>query len=104
MATIKAIYSKMNKWVFWLCLGISVFLLITAFFVPPTAEISPSILGAVSELFAFASLATVISAIDRGVDAKLQKGDTSIHIENPDTNADNNDRQHHRHNDDFQND
>lgn len=87
----------MNKWVFWVCLGISIFLLITAFFVPPTAEISPSILGAVSELFAFASLATVIAAIDRGVDAKLQKGDTTIHISNPDENsaetASNNDRQ-----------
>lgn len=96
MATIRAIYSNLNKTAFWLCLGISVFLLITAFFTPPTAEISPSILGAVSELFAFAALGTVIAAIDKGIDAKVKHGDTELSIENPDT--DNNDERPHRHN------
>ena len=100
MATIRAIYSNLNKTAFWLCFGISVFLLITAFFTPPTAEISPSILGAVSELFAFASLGTVIAAIDKGVDAKIRKGETELSIENPDKQDDNNiDIHHHRHDD-----
>ena len=95
METVKNIYARMNKGVFYSCLGISIFLIVTAFFVPPTAVIDGTVIAAVGELFAYPALATVILAIERGSDIKLQKGETTIHIDNPD----NNEEKHHKHND-----
>ena len=83
---IKGIYTNMNKWVFWICLGVSLTLLITAFFVPPTAEISSSVLAGVGEIFLWPVLGTVLVGIEKGADVKLTKGDTTIHIDNPDDN------------------
>lgn len=80
---IKNVYERMNKWVFYICLGVSLTLLITAFFVPPTAEISSSVIAAVGEIFLWPVLGTVLVAIEKGSDIKLQKGDTTIHIDNP---------------------
>lgn len=82
---IKDVYSRMNKWVFWICLGVSLTLLITAFFVPPTAEISSSVLAAVGEIFLWPVLGVVTIAVEKGSDIKLTKGDTTIHIDNPET-------------------
>lgn len=81
---LKGVYSRMNKWVFYICLTVSLSLLLTAFFVPPTAEISSSVIAAVGEIFLWPVLGTVMSAIEKGSDIKLQKGDTTIHIDNPD--------------------
>lgn len=81
---VKNVYANMNKWVFWLCLSISLFLLITAFFVPPTAEISSSVIAGVGEIFLWPVLGTVIMAIEKGSDVKITKGDTTVHIDNPD--------------------
>ena len=87
---IKNVYGKLNKWVFFLCLGISLFLLVTAFFVPPTAYIDATVLAAVGEIFLWPALWAVMVAIDKGSDVKLTKGDTTIHIDNPDNNNSNN--------------
>lgn len=59
-------------------------LLITSFFLPPTGEISPSVLEAVAEIFAFATLGTVIDAIKRGSDITVKHGSTEVNINNPD--------------------
>lgn len=55
-------------------------LIVASFIVPPTGIIEPSVLAAVGEIFAFAALGTVIKAIDKGVDAKVQHNNTSLTI------------------------
>lgn len=67
---------------FWVCLGISVSLIVLGAVVPPIGEIHPSILTAVGELFGFATLAVVADAIRRGVDAKIKKGDLEVTLNN----------------------
>lgn len=81
---IKSVYARMNKWIFWISMGVSIFLILVAFFIPPKAQIDGSVIAAVGELFAFPALATVLHAIERGSDVRLQKGDVTVHIDNPD--------------------
>lgn len=78
----KKIYSQLNKKAFWCCLISSIALLVTSFIIPPLGVISPSVLEAVAELFAFGTLGTVITAIDRGSDITLKKGNTEVTIDN----------------------
>jgi hypothetical protein len=68
-----------NGWFIFFSL-VSVALIIASFLVPPTGVIDGSVLGAVGEIFAFAALGTVIKAIDKGVDAKVQHNNTSLTI------------------------
>lgn len=68
-----------NGWFIFFSL-VSVGLIIASFLVPPTGVIDGSVLGAVGEIFAFAALGTVIKAIDKGVDAKVQHNNTSLTI------------------------
>ena len=60
--------------------------MLLSFYLPPTGEISPSVLEAVGWLFGFAALAklcdTVNVAVKAGYDAKVQHGDTKIEINN----------------------
>ena len=63
---------------------VSVGLIIGSFFVPPQGVIDGSILAAVGELFAFAALFMAWEAIDRGVDAKVTHGNTTIELSNDD--------------------
>ena len=65
---------------FHILTGIAIALLITSFFLPPTGEISPSVLQGVAEIFAFSSLYTVIHAIDKGRTVGLKHHDTEITI------------------------
>ena len=58
--------------------------MIVGFFTPPTAEIHQSVLIAVGEIHIFISLGVVVKAVDKGFDATLQKGDTSLTITNED--------------------
>lgn len=57
---------------------VSLALLIASFIVPPTGIIDPSVLAATGEIAGFFALWTVVLAIERGVDAKLQHGNTSV--------------------------
>ena len=70
-------YISHNLW-FYIFSVVAMGLLIASFIVPPTGVIDPSVLAATGEIFAFAALGTVIKAIDKGVDAKVQKGDTTL--------------------------
>lgn len=70
-------YIAHNTW-FFIFSVVAIGLLIASFIVPPTGVIDPSVLAATGEIFAFATLGTVIKAIDKGVDAKVQKGDTTL--------------------------
>ena len=59
---------------------ISITLIIISFFLPPTGEIHPSVMAGVGEIFAFASLGTVIKAIDKNKSISLSHGDTTITV------------------------
>lgn len=65
---------------FWVCLGFAIALIVAGFIVPPTGVVDGSVLKGVGELFGFAALYTVWLAIRRGVDAKVQHGNTSLTI------------------------
>lgn len=80
----KKILKNINKKAFWICLTVSVLLIVTSFILPPTGVVDTSVLAAVGEIFGFATLGTVIGAIDRGADITLSKGDMSINVDNPD--------------------
>lgn len=80
---IKGVYHRMNKVAFFVLMGVSVFLIITAFFIPPMSVIDASVLTACGELAGWGALMVVWSAIERGSDVKFTKGDTTVHIDNP---------------------
>ena len=63
---------------------VSVGLIIGSFFVPPKGMIDGSVLAAVGELFGFAALFAAWEAVDRGIDAKVTHGQTTIELNNPD--------------------
>lgn len=71
---------------FYILTAFSVGLLVASFLVPPIGIIDPSVLAAIGEIFAFAALATVFKAIDRGVDATVTHKNTTISITNDDEN------------------
>lgn len=67
---------------FIVCFIISAGLIIGGFFVPPTGEISGSVLTAVGELLAFPTLAFGMRAVELGYDLKFQKGEHSLELTN----------------------
>ena len=77
-----------NNLFFWLFSGIGLLLIISAFFLPPAAQIHQSVLYAVAEINAFIALGAVIKAIDKGVDATFQHNNTSVTITNNDNEED----------------
>lgn len=77
-----------NNTFFWVFSIIGLLLIIVAFFLPPAAQIHQSVLYAVAEINGFIALGAVIKAIDKGVDATFQKGDTSVTITNNDEEED----------------
>jgi formate hydrogenlyase subunit 4 len=82
--SVKQIYSNMNHLAFWLCLVISIILLIASFLVPPTGVIDGTVLAGIGELFGFATLATVIEAIKKGSDVSVSHGNTTVTVNNND--------------------
>jgi len=65
---------------FWLCLGISIFLLLGGALTPPPFQIDNSIFVGVGELFSFAALWAFIKALEMGKDAKIRHNDTEVMI------------------------
>lgn len=63
---------------------VSVLLIIASFFMPPIGVLDPSVLGAVGELFGFAALFMGWESVDKGIDAKVTHGNTTIELNNPD--------------------
>lgn len=70
-----------NIW-FYILSGIAILLLIGSFFTPPMGIIDGSVIAAIGEIFAFASLGALLKAIDKGIDAKLTKGNTTLELNN----------------------
>lgn len=77
-------FGKVNKISFFICMLISIALIITAFFVPPTAVIDPSVLAAVGEIFAWGALVVVIEGIEKGRAVTMTKGDLQISLDDDD--------------------
>lgn len=65
---------------FWILAGVSIVVGIIAFFIPPKAEIHPSVLHFISWLFGFAALWTVFVSMMRGLEARIQHGKTSLTV------------------------
>lgn len=82
--SLKILYQNISKGAFFTCLIMSIGLIVTSFFLPPTGEINPSVIQAVGEIFAFGVLATVIDGLHRGSDVTITKGDVNLNIQNPD--------------------
>ena len=76
---------------FWVCLVISILLIIGGAITQPPFVIDASIFIATGELFAFAGLWTLNKAIDKGVDAKVNHNGTEIQIINDNENKNDND-------------
>lgn len=70
---------KKDIW-FHIFAGVSVFLIVTSFFIPPHGVIDSSVFVGVGELFGFAALWQLTKAIDKGVDAKITHHDTTIEV------------------------
>ena len=73
-----------HNWAFWICLGVSILLILGGAFTPPPFVIDSSIFIATGEMFGFASLWVLYKSIDKGIDARITKGDTDIRIINED--------------------
>ncbi len=79
---IEAVVTK-NIW-FHIFSFTAVMLIVTSFFIPPIAMIDSSIFAAVGELFAFGALWVIAHALDKGYDAHVTHGNTTISIgDNP---------------------
>ena len=63
---------------FWICLIVSIGLMVAGFCVPPTGMIDGSVLTAVGILFGFASLAQIPIIIEVAGYVKMTKGDMTI--------------------------
>lgn len=65
---------------FWICLLVSIFLMVGSALIPPMFVIDPSIFRGVAWLFGFAALAQVPSIVQSGKTAILQHGNTSLTV------------------------
>ena len=63
---------------FWICLLVSIGLIVAGFCVPPTGIIDGSVLTAVGVLFGFATLAQIPIIIEVAGYVKMTKGDMTI--------------------------
>ena len=63
---------------FWICLIVSIGLMVAGFCVPPTGIIDGSVLTAIGILFGFASLAQIPIIIEVAGYVKMTKGDMTI--------------------------
>ena len=75
-----------HNWGFWIFSGVSIFLLVTGFFLPPLGVIDPSVIKAIGELFGFAALGALLYGIDKGCDIALKHNNTEINLNTPDGN------------------
>lgn len=72
--------ATMKNPAFWVCLMLSISLIVAGFIVPPLGDIHGSVLTAVGLLFAFATLFEVHIAMKKGIDARLRHGNTELSV------------------------
>lgn len=69
-----------DKPIFYVCLSMSIILMVSGFLLPPRGVIDPSVLTACGILFGFAALAVAAQNLANGKDIEFKKGDTSLTI------------------------
>lgn len=69
-----------GNWAFWICLVIAIFLMVGGALTPPAFVIDASIFKATGWMFAFAALGSFSRAIEKGLDASIQKGDFTFNV------------------------
>ena len=85
--------ATMKNPAFWVCLMLSISLIVAGFIVPPLGDIHGSVLTAVGLLFAFATLFEVHIAMKKGIDARLRLGDTELSVGDLNDNIQNEDNE-----------
>ena len=61
--------------------GVALLLLIISWIAPPPMQVHESVLQAVAEIFGFASLWTIVIAVEKGTGASFKKGDIELEIQ-----------------------
>lgn len=69
---------------FYLLSFASIALIVASFFIPPMGIIDGSVLAAVGEIFGWGVLGTVLKAINKGMGATLQHGNTTVTVKDQD--------------------
>ena len=77
-------FSKTDRISFYICMFVSIFLLVFAFFTPPKFIIDQSVIIACSELWAFAALGVAVHAVHKGSDVTVKRGETEVTLNVPD--------------------
>ena len=76
---------RVDKYVFFVCLAVSIALFIGGFFCPPMGQIDGSVLTAGGILFGFAALAVAGQNLANGKEVIFKKGDIQVSVENEET-------------------
>lgn len=71
-----------DKYIFWVCLAMSIALMIFGAVMPPPGIIDPSILTASGILLGFAALGVAGQNLANGKEVTFRKGDTEVTIDN----------------------
>lgn len=69
-----------DRTIFYVCLSVSIVLLLVSFFVPPTGVIDSSVLKAAAILLGFAALGIAGKNLAEGKDVTFTHGDTEVTI------------------------
>ena len=77
---------KVSKVAFWVCLLVSIGLMVGSAIVPPPFVVDASIFRCVGWLFGFAALGQLPDIINLGRTAKIQRGNTVVTIGKDDNN------------------
>ncbi len=73
--------NQRGHWIaFFICLAVSIFLMIGSALTPPQFVIDSSIFKGVAWLFGFAALSQVPAIVNSGKTARLQHGNTSLTV------------------------
>ena len=75
-----------DKYIFYICLTLSVLLFVGGFFCPPMGVIAGSLLKAAGILLAFATLGVAGQNLANGKDVTFHHGDTEVTINDDDEN------------------
>lgn len=75
-----------DKYIFYICLSLSVMLFIGGFFCPPMGVIDGSLLKAAGILLGFATLGVAGQNLANGKDVTFHHGDTEVTINDDDNN------------------
>ena len=66
---------------FFILGGVALLLLIISWIAPPPMQVHETVLQAVAEIFGFASLWTIVIAVEKGTGASFKKGDIELELQ-----------------------